>query len=334
MFCSKKYTAPAIVLSVVCGIMVISILCVLWYLMTHTATVTAKHQRRPKKSKCIIFVNVLFHTSTLGLLVCRACLKWLECLEMPRVLKIVELVWYYFAVIQTTTTGIIFFDKVNKVFQNSIFQITKCIQYFYYYSFAFSLVSSAPILIIAFSLNLMDSFIFALIVVGFLFIVMIYGTAMSSLFIRKLIRIYKMDHSEENQQFFDIIKKTTILFFISLTATLINMTMYIITHPFAQSLWNISSIFDIYTNWTCIALSYREFDKQYMKICKPMDWICGRIWRGIIDEDPETRLSQIIEHNCSRSNDDQMQSKSDNFKRNVRKNECSGISSSRSEAVP
>ena len=245
-----------------------------------------------------------------------------------------ELVWYYFAVIQITSTGIIFFDKVNKVFQNSRFRIKKCIQYFYYYSFALSLISSAPILITVFLLKLMDSFIFVLIVGGFFFIVTIYGAAMSSLFIRKLIEIYKMDHSEENQQFLNIIKKTSILFFVSLTATAINTAMYIITHPFAQSMWNISSIFDIFTNWTCIALSYREFDKQYMKICKPVDWICGRIWRGIIEKDTEAALSKVIEHNCSHRNDNQIQNNSDNFKRNVHRNESPGISCFGSEEVP
>ena len=41
------------------------------------------------------------------------------------------------------------------------------------------------------------------------------------------------------------------------------------------------TLFDVFTNFICIAMMYRVFDDYYRKMCKPIDSLCKRCFRFI-----------------------------------------------------
>ena len=94
-------------------------------------------------------------------------------------------------------------------------------------------------------------------------------------FVRKLMEIYK---AESQESFIDVITKISILTFMSIFVTLVDLiavaVRFFIANTFTVSLSTHIMMYDAFTNCLCMALSYRMFNNWYVKLCGFVDGKC------------------------------------------------------------
>lgn len=101
------------------------------------------------------------------------------------------------------------------------------------------------------------------------------------MYIRKLLAIYK--NIDSDPKLIEIITKTTILTLISISATFLT-SMCITMKPIMSEFMDFQVIetfilyIDVYTNFLCVVLTYRYFDKYYSLLCKGMHSKCESMW--------------------------------------------------------
>ena len=97
-----------------------------------------------------------------------------------------------------------------------------------------------------------------------------------SLYIYKMYRVYQID-IEDGESLLHVIRKTALLTFISVSATIICFAALSIGLYYYVETYLIGAlihIYDMYTNALCIFLSYERFDTYYYRLCGFCDNKC------------------------------------------------------------
>ena len=89
-----------------------------------------------------------------------------------------------------------------------------------------------------------------------------------SLYIYKMYRVYQID-IDDGESLLHVIRKTTLLTIISVSATIVLFAIIRIGLQFyVDTFWIATAVFvyDIYTNALCVFLSYQQFDTYYYSL--------------------------------------------------------------------
>ena len=113
---------------------------------------------------------------------------------------------------------------------------------------------------------------------------LVVNISLSSLFVYKLIQVIKdEDTTRNNGRLLDIITKNTILTLISNSATLLVIVGIIVNSiiPNHGSYWIFSmnvlvQFLDVYTNFICIAFTFKCFISWYNGVCGKLDYKCKK----------------------------------------------------------
>lgn len=200
--------------------------------------------------------------------------------------------WIYFIIfygIQTYFLWLILFLRLKYVFEGSIYKLSKLTVRIHIVIFIFIPII-APCLLLILSYIKSNLIYTILLLLLFIFII-IFSMSLSILFIYKLYNVFKINQQHKNSKLLQTISKSTILAIISLSLTFLTpitmlMCFYSIHHSqstnnqrsismeIATSILAVICLFDVFTNYFCILLSYNCFDKLYGKLCGKFDTKC------------------------------------------------------------
>ena len=214
--------------------------------------------------------------------------------------------WIYFIIFYATQTyllWLILFLRLKYVFKGSVYKLSKLTTRIHAIIFIF-IPFATPIYFIILSL-VKSNIIYTLILLASFIFIITFSCSLSILFIYKLFQVFKnMDNAHHhhhhisnktnkntkkyiNNKLLQTITKSTILAVISLTMTLLTpITLlfgyYAISYvnnnqiliEAASSLLSFCSLFDVFTNYFCILLSYTYFHSIYLKLCGKCDKKC------------------------------------------------------------
>ena len=176
--------------------------------------------------------------------------------------------------LQVFALCMVLFARLYVVFNNSVFQLSKCTLFL-----VSSLFIIIPILIIL-SFTVLPSLI-AWYMTGFImFIAVLYCIWITSSFIYKLFKVYKNSNPMNDDALLSIITKNTILTLYSISATLLSIIFVLIvasianTSPYIRYIYDFAFLFDVYTNFCCVMMSYKLFDGYYRRLCECCDLKC------------------------------------------------------------
>ena len=150
--------------------------------------------------------------------------------------------------------------------------------------------------VIVISSNLLYESIGSILIAMFVIFALIMMTSLITLFIYKLIKVYKLVENENksvrNERMIGAITKLAVLSSISISISIINMISYIIAYGnfikdvhFHGMQWYLHwflQLGDIYTNFLCAVLCLKMYSKRYVKICKCLDAKCRKCWINIL----------------------------------------------------
>eukprot|EP01083_Nonionella_stella_P015821 44273_1 len=201
--------------------------------------------------------------------------------------------WVYFITFygaQTYLLWLVLFLRLHYVFKGSVYNLS---------SFTVKIHTALFILMPLFTplyfyvLFLVDGRVYTIILAFSFLFIMAFSTSLSVLFIYKLFQVFQnMDICTKNRQklmnhkLLSTITKSTMLAVISLSMTFLTPTTllfgyYSIAHSNSQivaeagaAVLAFCSLFDVYTNYICILLSYNCFDQMYNKMCGECDKKC------------------------------------------------------------
>ena len=225
---------------------------------------------------------------------------------------IIEILFISAYLIQIYLMLIIFLGKVYQVSQTSIaFRIRKSTVYIYSI-----LLGCMPLYTVIgvsiYELNLVSTRI------GYTFsvILMVYYVIMSSslvtLFIKKLLSIYRRLDHEDAEFLIKPITKTTILATVAIPLIFINASVLLIYTYFysiyIEWICKFVGLIDIYSNFICIILCNKMFQSNYLKICSRLDKLCNIFCTKIADNMEGDNLKQThvaIDRNTSVTSNNQ-----------------------------
>lgn len=183
---------------------------------------------------------------------------------------------------------LVLYTRLKVIFQDTMWKISRNMVRFYTTIF----VITPSIFIVAAIIHTILPFtIIDLIGVLLCFVmIIILIISMMVLFIRKLIQIYKnaflTTETDDSTLWISTITKTTLLTFISILLTLlspISLAMANVTKS-THAVWvsNFMVLFDVYTNFICVTLSYNHHADHYNKLCGCMDSQCRKMWTKMV----------------------------------------------------
>lgn len=247
------------------------------------------------RTKWIKLCDFAFMISSISILSIRAAIFWIECyFGMNQLYYILVQCWYFAFLVQAETLCIIFLFKVKVIFEPTMFRINDCILIGYKFIFIFVGIIWLPLVIFY---SYFPVLIWQIIIISYLCIFVLGNISLVCLFIFKLIQVYKMEmsNSEDNDirkdsdtQVLDVIKKTTILITFSLFITLCHIFMIVFFYNY-QFIVSYFGLFDSYTNWIFITLSYGEFNDEYKCICNCIHSKCDSFWGLCIYNDDNNK---------------------------------------------
>eukprot|EP01084_Bolivina_argentea_P101213 181502_1 len=176
--------------------------------------------------------------------------------------------------LQTYFLWIVLFLRVYYTFMDSVYTISRWTIYFFSLIFIAAAIAALLVMIPIFESSIQWIFTFTLLV-----LMVVMSFAISALFIYKLHCVYKsMIDAIQDDGLLSIITKNTILVLLSISFSIGSLLSTVLT--LYQWGWAISRIrnfiflFDAYTNFICIILTYKFFDKYYHNICGCVDTKC------------------------------------------------------------
>ena len=128
-------------------------------------------------------------------------------------------------------------------------------------------------------------------------IIIIEAMILTSLFLHKVIQVYKsMDKQNNKPELIKIITKTSVLAFVSTFSTLLSSIGTAISQMMAPIHAEFSafilSVFDLSMNFFCIILLYKDYNEWYLKICGCCDSKFTMCWNKIVQTEKNTAENQ------------------------------------------
>ena len=209
-----------------------------------------------------------------------------------------------FYVIQTLLLLAILFMRLYFIFAETTFALSQATVGIYWiiYSLCTLLFIAAAIAFANFSQRSIAS-----VIIGSAFLMLIIMMSiLIILFLYKMTQVYTgVDHMHQNSNpaLIRIITKTSILASISITLSLLNAIAVILeVLPSTASIHiifisKLFNVYDVFTNFWCVILSFSGYNNWYLKICKGCDSKCISCWHSIVGlmSKQQTRLRQEIQ---------------------------------------
>ena len=216
--------------------------------------------------------------------------------------------------VQSTALMTIFFNRVRHIFEKAVlFNIKKITIMIYYFVFIVLIIwgiyTSIYIGFIAYNPKINPPEIFVHIANSIILMLALTNLSLVIYFISKMIRVHKRLFETKPQDTNNFILKpvtkvailTTVSFISSFSQWLcwviyfavVGSPVSVIILPLGQFM----SMFDVFTNFLCVMLSYKLFERQYEFLCCCMDKCCQRCWSDIATKD-ETNIASTIESTC------------------------------------
>ena len=186
-------------------------------------------------------------------------------------------------VVQIYLLWFVMFIKIYYVFKGSVYQLSSCTVKFF---IALFVIIPLPLMIMA-GMALIGDYTYRLVIYG---IIVLFSIILASLFIYKLYQIFRDSQkgNTENKmdlenRFLSTMTKTTILTFASISVT---MLVPLLTQD-EIAVFVFMSLWDIYTNFIFVMLSYTPFNDQYQKCCGCCDRNCRKCLFKMVSNNAE-----------------------------------------------
>jgi len=176
--------------------------------------------------------------------------------------------------LQIYSLWLILFLRVYYLFTNSMFKLSRAVVYAYYFCFIFVALAVIPVFVL-FRLEA-ESYL----TLPYVALSICFSTALLVTFLMKLLHIFLGVGADE--LLINTATKNTLLAFISICCTFVVIFVLIGLYIRHQGDWAHHSVLeelmlefailvDIVSNFVCVLLTYKFFDKQYYRICGPLD---------------------------------------------------------------
>eukprot|EP01084_Bolivina_argentea_P087877 158664_1 len=172
-------------------------------------------------------------------------------------------------IFQSYFLALISFLKLNHVFANSQFALSHSTVFIYKIWF----IAIAVSIILANIFDNISTLVAGVLVVICLFLVIGLFLSTITLFVKKLIAVYKFKKNDTGSSFMYVATKLSVLSITSMTITLLEpliVASILITRPdvaIGTAAFIFNTLLDSYTNLWCVLLSYNGWDDTYDKLC-------------------------------------------------------------------
>ena len=203
--------------------------------------------------------------------------------------------------IQTELLLAIFFMRLYFIFDETVFALSKATIRIYWiiYCLCTLLWVAAAIAFSNFSHRSIAS-----VIIGIAFSMsLITISILIILFLYKMTQVYtSVDLENSDPTYIGVITKTSILASISTTLSLLNAIVIILeVLPSTRSIHiifisKLFNVYDVFTNFWCVILSFSDYADWYLKICRGCDSRCVSCWHSIagLMSEKQTKLRQEI----------------------------------------
>lgn len=274
-------------------LMLTSIIVFIYKLITNYIQTTNIKDKPPKLLFCI---GIIFFLTSFTTNFSTITSQTFHCTHGRKSLQysVFNYMYHQLYVIQFLLLQVLLLLRLYFVFKDTTMALSKLTIYFF--SISFITLTSCGLFVAILEIYESDWYlriIFLAITYLLAFMLMI---VLVILFIIKILSVYKDIDSDE--QLILLITKITCLTFVSILVTIIAAVMIILDpgRTFGDVL---SAQIDVYTNFLCIALSYKQFDGLYMKVCgcchKGCERVCYRFAMVTHDERETAREIGSVE---------------------------------------
>ena len=201
-----------------------------------------------------------------------------ETANLLRIISTIIFICYYG--LQLYLLWLVMFIKLYYVFKESVYQLSLCTLRFFIILFII-LPTALGINLFLFTMANPETEIYHRYLFIMYGIIALFSLILTYLFVYKLYKIYRDSNQQSkmdpNDTFLSIMSKTTILTFTSIFFTMLVPLILVIfetfkaepdhTHDFKYGILTVIGIFDVYTNFLCVMLSYSILDNVYKKWC-------------------------------------------------------------------
>lgn len=206
-------------------------------------------------------------------------------------LQCLLLLWLWFIRLYYAFTGTLFeLSKITIIGYISIFSL----------SFLFVVLMLADI---SFDTSEIDRSIHLLMLLLLIIWFIILIISLASLFIRKLINVYR--NLDSDQYFIAMVTKITILNFVSLSITIIwaFSLIFFDYNVYTEFVNHFGIIFDYFSTFICAILSFNCYETYYTQICGKFHNQCNQCWLHLVRESLENKGQIVPTHISDKSGD-------------------------------
>ena len=309
-YCPPGRQIWLISINTVNGLMLLSTIPTIYYFVKSyfekkkkkSVSITPRSKTNTKASTSLFYVGLIFMIVTFLTLLLDIIVGVYKCSthHQPQYLAwtIPFLLTY---VIQFYFLLLLLFIRLHSVFKDTMYELSRITVRIF--KFAYILLLFLVIIgVMLFRFRIPGSFIIAFIMV-LIFIALI--ITLMVMYIRKLLKVYKAVSNTENaetENLIIIITKTTILTIFSLSVTFLTpIVLGIMSNAkcaeCASNIGSTTMLLDIYTNFLCIALSYKCFGGAYIKLCGCTHKLCKKMWYKIAGKNDPEMMELAITNN-------------------------------------
>jgi len=193
--------------------------------------------------------------------------------------------WVLSLVFQFETLILIFFERVQRVFENTPLRLSKCITNIHYFGFFIFGIQNVTITIFIFG-DIGSGFVkLMLSTIGFIITISL-TSSLLIVFVGRLLRVYKSLEFVDNSFAVNAITRLMVLTSISLIMTFLDVLSFVI-HAVSEVKYKRGFTYvillDVFTNFLCVSLSYAAFKNYYTAICSCYDHQCRICWTKVIE---------------------------------------------------
>lgn len=300
---TPTYITGSVIFTLIVALLWFSILyvCYLLYISksdNKTKTPSKKESWIPRLIQMLFVIVIIISLATIGYY---PFLKWEYCAKYNANSEITFVIyffapWIWLYQIQNIALSLIFFLKIIYVFKGTSFELSKSVKCTYSIIYIVLSLSGIALLIWAFEDNQND---FKYLFIGALLLYMTIMLSMTILFIQRLVKIYRMDAGNNNQnekQLVTPITRLTILVSISMIITLL-FCIILLIESFTRTIMmeyiaSCAAVADLYTNWVTAMLTDKRLEnKLYFRVCGYPHNGCNNCWIKVLGIQNQKSLS-------------------------------------------
>ena len=298
-YCSSSYIVYQWFLGVLNIILLIIGLLFTWKFISN--------DKKNKKSlpKSIYNLSIIFVVISILLLISFITKTIAECYVTEDVHLRMNNIWSILYVLQWFLLLAILFFRLHSIFNNTAYQLGKCVKRTYGVAFTLMFITFIIGLITAFVIN--DEALYTICVILLYLIALSISIGITWLFSYKIYRIYQSgkrtdndDMEQNDNSFITVLARNSVLAFISIGTSLFTTIIYIIiegsglnskNNEIADGIINFCYLIDMASNFMCIMLSFTENNNIYYAICGRID----NYTQSLVSKTNESRVNTPIE---------------------------------------